>query len=153
VNLKAIPLLSAQRIPEEQSRLLVNNAGLLRIGRLDRQIEFAFRLLGLRFTANTRPAESGTVLQLAAEVGPVPYSAEGVGIRRAALTIIETSQVLPEARLVISRSRWIYVIGKASLPNAWTAADAISASARLVLQVKPYLAMLLEVLPPQRRQH
>jgi hypothetical protein len=153
VNLKAIPLLSAQRISEADSRLQVNTNQALQIGRLDRQIEFAFRLMGLSFTANTRPADNGTVLQLSAEVGPVPYSAEGVGTRRSALSIIESAQMLPEARLVISRSRWIYVIGKSALSEDWSAADAISASTRLVLQVKPHLTMLLEVLPCRHSHH
>jgi hypothetical protein len=125
----------------------------LQIGRLDRQIEFGFRLMGLKFAANTHPGEGLAVLQLSAEVGPVPYSAEGVAARRTALSIIESSQALPEARLIISRNRWIYVIGKSALSDAWTAAEAISATTRLVLQVKPYLTMLLDVLPNWRGRH
>lgn len=150
MNLKAIPLLSAQQIPADESRPRDEADTPWQIGRLDRQVEFGFRLMGLSFSANTRSTESGTVLQLSAEIGPVPYSAEGVGARRIALSIVDAAQLLPEARLVVSRGHQIYVIGKSALPDAWTVADAISASTRLVLQVKPYLTMLLEVLPNWR---
>jgi hypothetical protein len=152
VHLKAFPLLNLQSVPPDEPRLRVQADGTLQIGRGDGQIEFGFRLLGLKFDVNTRPTASGSVLQLTTEVGPVPFSAEGVGIRRATLAIIEASQMMPEARLVISRHRWIYCVGKALLPENWQPNDAIIAATRLVLAVKPYLAMLTEMLPKHPKQ-
>jgi hypothetical protein len=147
VNLKPLPLLGLKSIPPEEPRLHMNPDGSLRIGRSDGQIEFAFRHLNLRFTANTRPTASGTVLQLAAAVGPVPYSAEGVALRRSAFAVIEASQMLADARLVVSQHRSIYCIGKAALPSDWHPVDVLSASVRLILAVKPYLTLLGEMLP------
>jgi hypothetical protein len=147
VNLKALPLLKLQQLPPEEPRLRINADGSLQIGRKDGQIEFAFQFLGITFEANTRPTAHGTVVQLAAEIAPLPYSAEGVATRRAVIAIIEASQAMPEARLVVSKHRWIYCIGKAALPAKWEPQDVISAATRLVLEVKPYLAMLQEALP------
>jgi hypothetical protein len=146
VNLKALPL-KLQQLPPEEPRLRINADGSLQIGRKDGHIEFAFHYLGLTFEANTRPTASGTVVQVAAEVAPLPYSAEGVTTRRAVIAIIDASQVLSEVRLVISKSRWIYCIGKATLPTHWEPQDVIVAATRLVLAVKPYLVTLQEALP------
>ncbi|MDQ7246282.1 hypothetical protein [Dongia sedimenti] len=147
MNLKAIPLLKLQQLPPEEPRLRINADGSLQIGRKDGQIEFAFHFLGLTFEANTRPTGAGTVVQVAAEIAPLPYSAEGVAARRAVVAIIEASQAMAEVRLVISKHRWIYCIGKAMLPDNWEPHDVIAAATRLVLEVKPYLVMLQEALP------
>lgn len=147
MNLKALPLLKLQQLPPEEPRLRINPDGTLQIGRRDGQIEFGFHFLGLSFDANTRPTAAGTVVQLSAEIAPLPFSAEGVATRRAVIAVIEASQALPEARLVISKHRWIYCIGKAALPDAWEPKDVIAAATRLVLEVKPYLVMLQEALP------
>jgi hypothetical protein len=148
VNLKALPL-KLQQLPPEEPRLRINADGSLQIGRKDGHIEFAFNYLGLTFEANTRPTASGTVVQVAAEVAPLPYSAEGVATRRAVIAIIDASQALSEVRLVISKSRWIYCIGKAMLPTQWEPQEVIVATTRLVLAVKPYLVILQEALPPR----
>jgi hypothetical protein len=153
VNLKALPLLKLQQLPPEEPRLRIKEDGSLQIGRKDGQIEFAFNYLGITFEANTRPTATGTVVQVAAEIAPLPYSAEGVATRRAVVAIIEASQAMPEARLVVSKSRWIYCIGKGALPGNWEPQDVITAATRLVLEVKPYLVMLQEALPPRARAH
>jgi len=147
VILKTLPLLALQAVPPEEPRLHINPDGSLQVGRADGQIEFAFHYLGFPFEANTRPTASGQMVQLSAEIGPVPFSAEGIGVRRAVLAIIDASQLMPEARLVISRHRWIYCIGKGALPPDWQPRHAIAATARLVLEVRPYLIMLSEALP------
>ena len=103
----------------------------------------------MTFEANTRPTASGTVVQVAAAIAPLPYSAEGVATRRAVVAIVDASQILTEVRLVVSKSRWIYCIGKSALPTDWEPRDVIAAATRLVLEVKPYLVVLQEALPPR----
>jgi hypothetical protein len=147
VNLKPLPLLNPQSILPDEPRLRVKADGSLEIGTPGGQIEFSFRCAGRRFEANTRPTSSGMVLQLSAEIGPLPYSAEGSGIRSAVFAIIDRSQRMEGARLVISQHRWIYCIGKAMLKDGWTRNDVISASAQLALSCKPTLLLLSEILP------
>jgi len=147
VNIKPLPLLNAQSIPPDEPRLRVRSDGSLEIGKPGGQIEFAFLFMGRRFEANTRPTNAGMVLQLSAEIGPVPYSAEGSGIRSAVFAVIDASQLMDGARLVISQHRWIYCIGKAMLKEGWTQNDVLSASVRLALTAKPYLQALADVLP------
>ena len=147
MNLKPLPMLNTQRIPPDEPRLRLKSDGSLEIGKPGGQIEFAFQVLGRRFEANTRPTAAGMVLQLSAEIGPVPYSADGDGVRAAAFAVIDTSQLMDGMRLVISHHRQIYCIGKAMLKDGWKQNDVLSASARLALTAKPYLQMLSEILP------
>jgi hypothetical protein len=149
VNLKAFPLLKMQQLPPEEPRLRINADGSLQIGRKDGQIEFSFHYLGLTFDANTRPTASGTMVQLVCDIAPLPYSAEGIPTRRAVLAIIEASQVMADARLVISKHRRIFCIGRAMLPNDWKPQEVIASATRLVLELKPYLVILQEALPPR----
>jgi hypothetical protein len=146
-------MLNMQQLPPEEPRLRIKSDGSLQIGRRDGQIEFSFNFLGFTFEANTRPTASGTVVQLAAELAPLPYSAEGVATRRAVIAVIEAAQVLPEVRLVVSKHRWIYCIGKSSLPTHWAPQDVIVAATRLVLGVKPYILVLNEALPSRAAKH
>ena len=147
MNLKPIPLVHAAGIPPDEPRLRWKSNGSLEIGKPGGQIEFAFNFLGRRFEANTRPTGAGMVLQLSAEIGPLPYSAEGSGIRSAVFAVIDSSQLMEGARLVVSQHRWIYCIGKAMLKADWTRSDVFSASTRLALTAKPYLQMLADILP------
>src|SRR5581483_1138337 len=103
--------------------------------------------MGRRFEANTRPTGAGMVLQLSAEIGPIPYSAEGSGVRSAVFAVIDSSHLMDGARLVVSQRRWIYCIGKATLKDGWTRKDAVSAAVRLALTAKPYLQLLTDILP------
>lgn len=147
MNLKPLPLLNAQSIPPDEPRLRVRSDGSLEIGQPGGQIEFAFRFMGRRFEANTRPTGAGMVLQLSAEIGPIPYSAEGSGVRSAVFAVIDSSHLMDGARLVVSQRRWIYCIGKATLKDGWTRKDAVSAAVRLALTAKPYLQLLTDILP------
>lgn len=110
-------------------------------------MEFSFAYIGLRFGANTRKIDSGTILQVAADIGPDPYSVEGADLRRAVHAIIEESQHLPYSRLVITKQKRIFCIGKASVNTPSAPVDLISAAVEIMLDIKPYLDMLAEILP------
>ena len=147
MNLNPLPLLDAQSMPSQEPRLRLKDDGSVEIGRPGGQIEFAFRYFGRRFEANTRPISGGMVLQMSAELGPMPYSVDGPALRSAVFGILAASQELSGIRLVLSHHRRIYCIGKAMLRQGWQPGDAISASARLCLVAKPYLLLLAEILP------
>ena len=146
MHLKSLTL-TAHSIPPDEPRVRVKSDGTLEIGTPGGQIEFSFRFMGRRFEANTRPTASGMVLQLTAEIGPLPYSAEGGGIRSAVFSVIDQSQRMQGARLIVSEHRWIYCIGKAMLKEGWTQKEVLSASVRLALSAKPFLQILSEILP------
>lgn len=153
--MEALPLLSRQAVPPEVDNLRINPDGTVRLGRAGEVVEFSFTYLDRRFTASTRVTQGGPILQISADIAPCPYSAEGIEARRAAIAVISASQALPHARLVITKAKQICCIGKMSVKQPWTPVDLISAATRIMLEIRPYLQALLEVLPvraPRRRK-
>lgn len=110
-------------------------------------VEFAFKACGLSFSAMARLSDSGPVLQIAANVGGDPYSAEGADMRKAVHAIIRSSHSSPSCRLMVSRQKRIYCVGKARLGESWTPTALLTAAAELVLEARPYLMVLRDVLP------
>lgn len=110
-------------------------------------VEFSFSAYGLNFSCNTRLIEAGPILQIAAEIGSDPYTAEGAYLRDSAHAIIHASQSAPACRLMVSRQKRIYCVGRARLAQPWTPTALLSAAAGLILEVRPYLMVLRDILP------
>jgi hypothetical protein len=110
-------------------------------------LEFMFQACGLRFSATTRMIESGPVLQIASNIAPDPYSAEGATMRSAAHAVIQASHGSPSCRLMVSRQRRIYCVGRARLDSTFTPTSLLTAAVELVLEARPYLTVLRDILP------
>jgi hypothetical protein len=91
--------------------------------------------------------QSGPIVQISGEIAPLPYSAEGQVMRRSVMAIIEASQELLYARLAISKHKTILCVGKAPFVLPATPVDLISAAASVLVEVKPFLQILAEILP------
>jgi hypothetical protein len=91
--------------------------------------------------------EGGSILQVAADIGPDPYTVEGITLRKSVHAVIEASQHLICSRLIVSRQRRIFCIGKASVTSPTAPVELLSGAIEIVLEIKPYLDMLAEVLP------
>ena len=110
-------------------------------------VEFAFRSCGLPFSAVTRLTEAGPVLQVAADVASDPYSVEGMAMRDAVHALIRSSHAAPHCRLMVSRRKRIYCVGQAQIGNNWTPSALLTAAAELILEARPYLMVLRDILP------
>ena len=95
------------------------NRASIRMGRSGGLVEFQFSYMDVRFSANTRQIQSGPIVQISGEVGPLPYSAEGIEIRRSTMAIIDASQSLDHTRLAISSG--------ITLPDAHTRSQPVHA--------------------------
>ncbi len=133
--------------PEALDHIQFAQDGSVRIGRPGKSIEFAFGYQGLRFGASTRLVEGGTILQVAADIAPDPYTVEGITLRRAVHAVIDASQQLSSSRLIVTRQKRIFCIGKASISSPSTPVDLLSSAIEILLEIKPYLDLLAEVLP------
>jgi hypothetical protein len=133
--------------PAELDELDVLDDGSVALKRERANVVFGFRACGLTFAAEARLTETGPVLLLAAEIGGEPYSAEGVAMREAAHAIIRASHGSPSCRLMVSKQKRIYCVGKTSLDVTWTPPALLAAAAELVLEARPYLMVLRDVLP------
>lgn len=143
-----ITQLAETAFPLEVNSLFIDAEGELnRIDPRERPFGFRFEYLGLRFAASTRVRKGKLWLQLTAKVGPIPYTAESQDRRRDALAIMRASLALPHGRLGVSRDRQIEVAGEFPLSEPLTPVSVVSAAAELVLEIKPYLALLTDFVP------
>ncbi len=133
--------------PAELDELDVLDDGSVALKQARANVAFGFKACGLPFSAETRLSETGPVLQVAAEIGGDPYSAEGVEMRDAVHAIIRSSHASPSCRLMVSKQKRIYCVGKAHLGETWTPTALLTVAAELVLEARPYLMVLRDVLP------
>mgnify|MGYP000273493476 CR=1 FL=1 len=145
-------MLANNTLPPDVDQMHIDAAGAVRIGRGGGLVEFGFRYMDVRFTANTRQIQSGPIVQISGEIAPLPYSAEGVAIRRSAMAIIDASQELTHTRLAISKQKTILCVGKAPVVSPWTPTDLIAATVSVILEVRPFLLILAEILPTWPKQ-
>lgn len=145
MNMQMIP--GRPQIPEAMDKLDFLADGTIALTQHRNTLEFAFQACGLRFTATTRMIDSGPVLQIASDIGPDPYSAEGATMRSAAHAVIEASHASPSCRLMVSRQRRIFCVGRARLDSTFTPTSLLTSAVELVLEARPYLSVLRDILP------
>lgn len=134
-------------MPEALSSVDFLPDGTLALSTQNSNVAFSFQAYGLTFAANTRLVEAGPVLQIAADIGGDPYTAEGAELRDAAHAIIRASHGVPACRLMVSRQKRIYCVGRTHVSEPWTPTTLIAAAAELLLEIRPYLIVLRDVLP------
>lgn len=148
-----ITRLAETAFPLELNSLSVGDDGELhRIDPRARPFGFTFECLGLRFTASTRVRQGKLWLQLAANVGPVPYTAESVDRRRDTLAIMRSASTLPHGRVGISHDRQIEISGELQLSEPLTPVHVLSAAAEIILEIKPYAALIADFIPITERR-
>lgn len=134
-------------VPDEMSGLDFLADGTVALSNSKTNVEFSFNAYGLTFSANTRLIEAGPVLQIAADIGGDPYTAEGPDLRDSAHAVIRASQNVPACRLMVSRQKRIYCVGRIHVAEPWTPTSLLAAAAGLILEVRPYLLVLRDILP------
>lgn len=143
-----IARLAETAFPLEVNSLFIDAEGeLSRIDPRERPFSFSFACLGLRFSASTRVRKARPWLMLVARIGPVPYTAESRERRRDALAIMRATLALPHGKLGLTRDGHIEVSGQMPLAEPLTPVNVISAATGLVLEIRPYVALLSEFVP------
>jgi hypothetical protein len=133
--------------PAEMNELDVLADGSVALKQERADVVFGFRACGLPFSAETRLTDTGPVLQISAEIGGDPYTAEGVEMREAVHAVIRSSHASPSCRLMVSKQKHIYCVGKAHLAETWTPTALLTVAAELVLEARPYLMVLRDIMP------
>lgn len=133
--------------PAEMHDVDVLDDGSVALKRGHANVAFGFKVCGLPFSAETRLTDSGPVLQIAADIGGEPYTAEGIEMREAVHAVIRSSHTSPSCRLMVSKQKRIYCVGKAHLSESWTPTALLTVAAELVLEARPYLMVLRDIMP------
>ncbi len=133
--------------PADMNELDVLDDGSVVLNRERANVAFGFRACGLPFSAETRLTDHGPLLQIAANIGGDPYTAEGVEMREAVHAVIRSSHTSRSCRLMVSKQKRIYCVGKAHLNESWTPTALLTVAAELVLEARPYLMVLRDIMP------
>lgn len=147
MSISILPMLANSTLPPGVDHMHIETDGTVRLGRGGELIEFRFKFMDVPFSATTRQVQSGPIVQISGEIAPLPYSAEGLVMRRSVMAIIDASQELLHSRLAISKHKTILCVGKAPFVLPATPLDLISAATSVLLEVKPFLQLLAEILP------
>lgn len=147
-----IAFIAKQQLPLEFNTIVVRDDGSLEQYRPGRPVEFRFAYGGTAFAARTQSADDRPILHLSGEVGPVPYSAESIPVRRAAHALLRASWSLPHSRLIARPDARIQAVGRMPLPAPLTPGALITAATAMVLDLKPYIELLAELLPAARSE-
>lgn len=147
MSASTLPILTNSALPPDVSHMYIDSDGAVRLGRGGELIEFRFSFMDVPFSATTRQVQSGPIVQLSGEIAPLPYSAEGLVVRRSVMAIIDASQELIYSRLAISKYKTILCVGKAPFTRPATPAELIAAAASVLVEVEPFLQLLAEILP------
>jgi len=146
-----VDLVSKHQLPIEVNSFVVQADG--SVARQDpRQRPFAFDFAyhGVAFAARMRLEDDRPFLQLRGECGPLPYSVESIALRRDAFAVLLATRSLPHGRLALCVDRRIHAVGDIPLRTPLTPTNVIAAAAQLLLEIKPYIELLRDLLQPRR---
>jgi len=104
-------------------------------------IAFGFTYAGIAFEARADRAEAPR-LAIRAQVGTLPFSAEGVQRRTDLKSIIAASQDLTACRLTLDPRQEIWLDADIEVETPVTPTSLIAATAAVVARCKPWLDML-----------
>ncbi|MEX2009642.1 MAG: hypothetical protein WEC41_05560 [Dongiaceae bacterium] len=142
---------SKHQLPIEVNSFVVNPDG--SVARQDprlRPFAFDFAYHGVAFAARMRLEDDRPFLQLRGECGPLPYSVESIALRRDAFAVLLASRSLPHGRLALCTDRRILAVGDIALGTPMTPTNVIAATAQLLLEIRPYIELLRDLLRPRR---
>ena len=142
---------SKHQLPIEVNSFVVHPDGsVARVDPRRRPFAFDFAYQGVAFAARMRLEDDRPFLQLRGECGPLPYSVESIALRRDAFAVLLATRSLPHGRLALCVDRRIHAVGDIPLRTPLTPTNVIAAAAQLLLEIKPYIELLRDLLQPRR---
>lgn len=117
-------------------------------------LNFSFDCFGATFAAACRRVDGQYMVTVAADLGPVPFSAESVRARREVQDLVAVAAHTAETRMTITDEQTIRIDSTFALLQPVSPVVMLTAIAELLLTLKPTLARLAEILadamPPVR---
>lgn len=101
-----------------------------------------FFLDGLMFHVSLTPDEDGTLLQIWAEVGYMPFTIESPEKRMRLSKVMRAAGHLQNARFVVDNKQMIMVLGQARVDGHVTLPDFMYEILQFVQEARPYLKVL-----------
>ena len=108
-------------------------------------LAFGFTYRGVDFIAEVRSGEDARI-RLRAELGKLPYRAEAGERRDLTRRIVQATEGLPHGRMSLSIAQDILLTAELPAPAPLTPASLMAALAAALLDFRPYIDLLREVM-------
>ena len=141
----AVRLVSGQEQSLNVASLEVDKDGQLVVRDDDRPLRFSFEFAGAPFEAEVTAGDAPLV-KLTADLGLLPYTIESPAARYWALRVIAASSRMKRGRLELDSNYAIRLRAEAPPPAQRTPVTILSTVTALLLDFKPCLELLSEVL-------
>lgn len=129
--------LGDRRLPFDIHSLAINDHGML-VGADRRDFAFRFVYRDIPFSVRYHEDEAEVCLDIVGDVGPLPFSAEQLVVRRALTAIIDAAQAHLGEVFMIAKGR-IHLAGSPPITKPVTAVGLVSAITAFLLPANPYL--------------
>ena len=123
----------------------IDDEGRLRPRADGRPIAFGFSYRGLDFMAEVGTGGEAQI-QLSAELGKLPYRAAAGEGRDLTRRVVEATANLPSGQIDISAEHDMRLQAQTAAPSPLTPASLMAALAAMLLEFKPYIELLHEVM-------
>ena len=141
--LRSLAQVAAGALPLGLNAVTLTADGVPCIARPPQPTKLNFVADGLPFHAAVSPDGDGTVCQIWAEVGHIPYTAQAPERRRRLLAILRGMPKLERARFVVQEQK-ILLVAETRHDGAVSAEDLIHETGLLIQEARPFLRMLGE---------
>jgi len=122
----------------------VESKGLLVNREEDQPLTFAFTYCGFDFSVAAQPTSDGmTSMAIFADLGVLPFTAEGLASRRASIKILQGAAGRMGGTIKIGRNQKIKFAETITLSVPLTPVVLISHMVRILLSARPYLDLFL----------
>jgi len=118
----------------------------------DRRLDFGFEYRGIPFVVRAEASNQGTDLEIRANLGTLPFSAEDAERRATALAILNAASDDLGGRFRLDNNQHVVMVDVYRLDVPLTPAVLLTRTAELVLKTKPYMELLSLVVPPPLRR-
>ena len=144
----AVQLVADTNLPLEVGTVAIGDDGHISHSSHDRALHFRFTACGIDFEAEIASKEAP--LRIKADLGKLPYSAESPEGRRLARSVLAATDRLSHGQILLAEGQDIVLQGELMPPSPRTPVSVIATAAALVLNFKPYVALLAEAVAHRR---
>lgn len=141
-----IEVLGKQEGPLEFGAIEIGPDGQLRSRAPGDPVRFRFHYKGLPFDVEVETQPGGRI-QLASDLGQVPYTAESPLGRRYTQKLLRAAAALPRARIFLDSEDHVRLEATCQRPEKAGLVQVFAGIAALVLDVLPHLRFLADILP------
>lgn len=115
-------------------------------------LDFGFEYRGIPFVVRASAQNQGTDMEIRANLGTLPYTAEDRERRATALAILDTAASDLGGRVRLTNEQRVVMSERYRFDEPLTPAALLTRAVELVLRTKPYLELLALVVPPPLSQ-